>query len=43
MRAEGGGATFKKHGRKHMQEIGARGVASLVARSSGRDEEATVA
>jgi hypothetical protein len=43
MGAEGGRATFQKHGRKHMQEIGARGFASLVARRFGGDKEAAVA
>jgi hypothetical protein len=43
MGAEGGRATFQKHGRKHMQEIGAKGFASLVARRFGGDKEAAVA
>jgi hypothetical protein len=43
MGAEGGRATFQKHGRKHMQEIAARGFASLVARKFAGDKEAAVA
>jgi hypothetical protein len=43
MGAEGGRATFRKYGRKHMQEIGARGFASLVARRFSDDKEAAVA
>ena len=43
MGTEGGRATFRKYGRKHMQEIGARGFASLVARLFGGDKQAAVA
>lgn len=43
MGAEGGRATFRKHGRKHMQEIGARGFATLVARHFGGDKQAAIA
>jgi hypothetical protein len=43
MGAEGGRATFQKHGSKPMQEIGAKGFASLVARRFGGDREAAVA
>ena len=43
MGADGGRATFKKHGREHMQEIGARGFATLVARHFAGDKEAAVA
>src|SRR5262245_60160735 len=43
MGAEGGRETFRRHGRKHMQEIGAKGFASLVARRFGGDKASAVA
>jgi hypothetical protein len=43
MGADGGRATFQKHGRKHTQEIGAKGFASLVARRFGGDKASAVA
>ena len=43
MGAEGGRATFRKYGRKHMQEIGARGFAFLVARRFSGDKQAAFA
>jgi hypothetical protein len=50
MGAEGGRATFLKrratflkHGRKHMQAIGANGFATLVARHFAGDQPAVVA
>jgi hypothetical protein len=43
MGAEGGKETFRRHGRKHMQEIGARGFATLVARKFAGDKGAAVA
>jgi hypothetical protein len=43
MGAEGGRETFRRHGRKHMQAIGARGFATLVARRFAGDKPAAVA
>lgn len=43
MGAEGGRETFRRHGRKHMQAIGARGFATLVARHFAGDKPAAVA
>jgi hypothetical protein len=43
MGAEGGRETFRRHGRKHMQAIGARGFATLVARHFGGDKQSAIA
>jgi hypothetical protein len=43
MGAEGGRETFRRHGRKHMQEIGAKGFATLVARHFAGDKQAAIA
>jgi hypothetical protein len=42
MGAEGGRATFRKHGRKHMQEIRAKGFATLVARHFAGDKQSAI-
>src|SRR5438445_9271377 len=42
MGAEGGRATFHRHGRKHMQEIGAKGFATLVARHFAGDRQSAI-
>ena len=42
MGAEGGRETYRKHGRKHMQEIGAKGFATLVARHFAGDKQAAI-
>jgi hypothetical protein len=43
MGAEGGRATFQRHGRKYMQAIGAKGFATLVARHFAGDKPAAIA
>lgn len=43
MGTEGGKETFRRHGRKHMQAIGAKGFATLVARHFAGDRPAAVA
>ena len=42
MGAEGGRETFRRHGRRHMPAIGAKGFATLVARHFAGDRQSAI-